>query len=99
VSTASAELGLGSQFFDNHSTASAVGKGRDCWTTPSGPDPPRHLGLHRLAGRRAPLTGLAFPGVVGEFQIFNAIEIGHGKGFNVYREEVRWGGGIRLAFY
>jgi hypothetical protein len=31
--------------------------------------------------------------------IFNAVEIGHGKGLGVYREEVRWGGGIRLAFF
>lgn len=45
------------------------------------------------------LTGLAFPGAMGEIQIFSALEIGHGKSFNVYREEVRWGGGLRLAFY
>ena len=45
------------------------------------------------------LTGVAFPGTVGEIQIFNAIEIGHGKGLNVYKEEFRWGGGIRLAFF
>lgn len=45
------------------------------------------------------LTGVAFPGTVGEIQVFTSLEIGHGKGLNVYREEVRWGGGIRLAFY
>jgi hypothetical protein len=45
------------------------------------------------------LTGLAFPGTVGEIQVFSSLEIGHGKGLNVYREEVRWGGGIRLPFY
>lgn len=45
------------------------------------------------------LTGVAFPGAIGELQVFNALEIGHGKSLNVYREEVRWGGGIRLAFY
>jgi len=45
------------------------------------------------------LTGVAFPGPIGEIQIFNALELGHGKGLNVYKEELRWGGGIRLAFY
>lgn len=45
------------------------------------------------------LTGVAFPGTVGEIQVFNALEIGHGKGFNVYHEQVRWGFGVRLAFY
>ena len=44
------------------------------------------------------LTGVAFPGAVGEIQVFSAVEIGHGKGLNVYKEELRWGGGIRLAF-
>ena len=45
------------------------------------------------------MTGVAFPGAVGEIQVFSAVEIGHGKGLNVYKEELRWGGGIRLAFY
>lgn len=45
------------------------------------------------------LTGLAFPGRVGDIMIFNALEVGHGKGLHVYEEEFRWGGGIRLAIH
>lgn len=45
------------------------------------------------------LTGFIFPGRVGDIQIFNAIEVGNGKGLNVYKRELRWGGGIRLAFF
>jgi hypothetical protein len=45
------------------------------------------------------LTGVILPGRLGDVQIFSAIEIGNGKGLNVVKEEVRWGGGIRLAFF
>jgi len=46
------------------------------------------------------LTGVAFPRKIRrDPDFFNAIEVGHGKGLNVFHEELRWGGGIRLAFY
>jgi hypothetical protein len=44
------------------------------------------------------LTGVILPGRFGDVQIFNSIELGDGKGLNVYKNELRWGGGVRLAF-
>lgn len=44
------------------------------------------------------LTGVLLPGRLGDVQVFSAVEIGHGKGLNVFKKELRWGGGVRLAF-
>jgi hypothetical protein len=45
------------------------------------------------------LTGLIFPGKYGEIQLFTSLSVGHGKGLQVYQEELLWGGGIRIAFF
>lgn len=45
------------------------------------------------------LTGVIFPGTIGDVQVFTSVEVGHGKGLKVYREELLWGGGIRLALF
>ena len=45
------------------------------------------------------LTGLLLRGRFGDIQVFNSIEVGHGKGLNVFNKELRWVGGIRLAFF
>jgi hypothetical protein len=43
------------------------------------------------------LTGLIFPGRFGEVQVFTSVSVGHGKGLQVFKEELLWGGGVRIA--
>lgn len=43
------------------------------------------------------LTGVIFPGKLGEVQVFTSVSVGHGKGLQVFKEELLWGGGVRLA--
>jgi hypothetical protein len=45
------------------------------------------------------LTGVIFPGKIGDIQLFSSLAVGHGKGLMVFREELLWGGGVRLAFF
>jgi len=45
------------------------------------------------------LTGVIFPGVNGDVQVYTSLSVGHGKGLLVLREEFLWGGGVRLALF
>jgi hypothetical protein len=45
------------------------------------------------------LTGVIFPGRIGDIQVFSSVSVGHGKGLRVFQEELLWGGGVRLAFF
>jgi len=45
------------------------------------------------------LAGVLLPGRVGNIQIFTSVSVGNGKGLQVLKQELLWGGGIRLALF
>lgn len=45
------------------------------------------------------LWGVIIPGKAGDLQVFSSFDLGHGKGLWVFHEELRWGAGVRLAFF
>ena len=45
------------------------------------------------------LTGIIVKGLLGDLYLYASLDVGHGKGLAVFDEDVRWGAGVRLAFF